>query len=63
VRSKCLDNSRLRALLPDVRFTPLETGLRATISWMAACGFALTANAKRSAPNVRSEREAASGIS
>jgi GDP-L-fucose synthase len=62
VRSKCLDNSRLRALLPDARFTPLETGLRATIAWMAARGFALTVNAKRSVPSARSEREAASGI-
>ncbi len=32
-RSKCLDIRKLRRLLPDVRFTPLEVGLRATIDW------------------------------
>jgi GDP-L-fucose synthase len=32
-RSKCLDIRRLQALLPDLAFTPLETGLAATIDW------------------------------
>ena len=32
-KSKCLDVSKLRLLVPDVSMTPLETGLAQTISW------------------------------
>lgn len=32
-RSKCLDVTRLRTLVPDVRMTPLETGLERTVEW------------------------------
>jgi GDP-L-fucose synthase len=33
-RSKFLDSSKLQQLLPDLRMTPLEDGLPATIDWM-----------------------------
>jgi GDP-L-fucose synthase len=32
-KSKCLDVRKLRALLPDLRLTPIEEGLRRTIAW------------------------------
>jgi GDP-L-fucose synthase len=32
-RSKCLSMEKLRALLPDLELTPLETGLHETIDW------------------------------
>jgi len=35
-RAKLLDVSRLRTLLPDLRFTPLDTGLATTINWFRA---------------------------
>jgi len=35
-RSKCLGIDKLRSLLPDLRLTSLETGLRRTIEWFLA---------------------------
>ena len=32
-RSKCLSIRKLRGLIPDLQFTPLETGLARTIEW------------------------------
>lgn len=32
-RSKCLDNTLLRTLIPDIQFTPFETALKDTIRW------------------------------
>ncbi len=44
-RSKCLSIRKLRQLLPDVRFTPLETGLARTINWFQTAGRTLLAKA------------------
>jgi GDP-L-fucose synthase len=33
-RAKCLANEKLRRLLPDVAFTPLDDGLARTLDWM-----------------------------
>jgi GDP-L-fucose synthase len=33
-RSKCLDVSKLRGLLPDLKLTPLQEGLDRTIDWL-----------------------------
>jgi len=35
-RSKILDVNKLRRLMPDVAFTPLEQGLKETVSWFSA---------------------------
>lgn len=35
-RSKCLRTDRLRSLMPDLRLTPMETGLEKTIRWFVA---------------------------
>jgi GDP-L-fucose synthase len=32
-RSKCLETAKLRRLLPELRLTPLDTGLERTIDW------------------------------
>jgi GDP-L-fucose synthase len=40
-RSKCLAIGKLRRLLPNLRFTPLETGLARTIQWFQTAGWAL----------------------
>lgn len=33
-RSKCLNVSKLRAFIPELKLTPLETGLARTVDWM-----------------------------
>lgn len=38
VFSKCLVNKKLKKLIPDVEFTPLEVGLRRTIDWFKNFG-------------------------
>jgi GDP-L-fucose synthase len=37
-RSKCLDTGKLRRMLPDLRLTPLDEGLRRTVGWMKEQG-------------------------
>ncbi len=39
-RSKCLDIAKLRRLVPDLKLTPLQTGLQRTVDWFleTRCG-------------------------
>jgi GDP-L-fucose synthase len=40
-RSKCLDVSKLRRLLPDLSLTPLNVGIERTVNWFLKTGHAL----------------------
>jgi len=40
-RSKCLVTEKLRSLLPELRLTPLETGLASTLNWFRQTGYGL----------------------
>ena len=40
-RSKCLDVSKLRRLLPEMTLTPLKVGLQKTVDWFLATGHRL----------------------
>jgi GDP-L-fucose synthase len=42
-RSKCLSPRKLRQLVPDAQFTPLEIGLARTIAWFQTAGRSLLA--------------------
>ena len=46
-RSKCLSIRKLRRLVPDLQFTPLETGLARTIAWFQTEGRRLLAKEAR----------------
>jgi GDP-L-fucose synthase len=43
-RSKCLDVSKLRRLLPDLSLTPLNVGIERTVNWFLKTGHGLAAS-------------------
>jgi GDP-L-fucose synthase len=45
-KSKCLDIRRLRQIIPDLAFTPLEAGLTRTIDWFMKSGLVNHGRAK-----------------